>query len=67
MCSPRLRRVDRAHHAPQGFGECFGFAFLRQGNIRRVTDGLAVLAAWVMFGVLLAALAFVVLRGGERR
>jgi hypothetical protein len=32
-----------------------------------VTDGLAVLAAWVMFGVLLAALAFVVLRGGERR
>jgi hypothetical protein len=32
-----------------------------------VTDGLAVLAAWVMFGVLLLALATVILRGGGRR
>jgi hypothetical protein len=31
-----------------------------------VTDGLAVLAAWVIFGVLLVVLAFVILRGGER-
>jgi hypothetical protein len=29
-----------------------------------VTDGLAVLAAWLMFAVLLVALATVVLRGG---
>jgi hypothetical protein len=28
-----------------------------------MTDGLAVLAAWCEFGVLLAVLAFVVLRG----
>jgi hypothetical protein len=32
-----------------------------------VTDGLAVLAAWVMFGLLLLALATVILRGGGRR
>jgi hypothetical protein len=33
------------------------------GRLPGVTDGLAVLAAWVMFGVLLLALATVVLRG----
>jgi len=43
------------------------FCFSSAGQICDVTDGLAVLAAWVMFGLLLAALAFVVLRGGERR
>jgi hypothetical protein len=33
-----------------------------------VTDGLVVLAAWVMFGVLLLALAAVILRhGGDSR
>jgi hypothetical protein len=33
------------------------------GRLPGVTDGLAVLAAWVMFGLLLVALATVVLRG----
>jgi hypothetical protein len=33
-----------------------------------VTDGLAVLAAWLMFGAVLLALAIVVLRGhGDRQ
>lgn len=32
-----------------------------------VTGGLVVLAAWLMFGVLLAALAFVVLHGGRKQ
>jgi hypothetical protein len=32
-----------------------------------VTDGLAVLAAWLIFAVLLAALVTVVLRGGQGR
>ena len=32
-----------------------------------MTDGLAVLAGWVMFAVLLVALATVVLRGGEKK
>jgi hypothetical protein len=32
-----------------------------------VTDGLAVLVAWVMFLIVLAALAFVVLRGGAKQ
>jgi hypothetical protein len=31
-----------------------------------VTDGLAVLAAWVMFAALVVALAFVVLHGGPK-
>jgi hypothetical protein len=31
-----------------------------------VTDGLAILAAWVMFGLLLAALVVVVLTGGPK-
>jgi hypothetical protein len=31
-----------------------------------VTDGLAILAAWLMFGAALAALAFVVLTGGPK-
>jgi hypothetical protein len=31
-----------------------------------MTDGLAVLAAWCEFGLLLACLAFVVLRGDRR-
>jgi hypothetical protein len=31
-----------------------------------VTDGLVVLVAWVMFGLLLVALSFVILRGGDR-
>ncbi len=31
-----------------------------------MTDGLAVLAAWLMFAALLVALAVVVLRGGEQ-
>jgi hypothetical protein len=30
-----------------------------------MTDGLAVFAAWAMFVILLALLAFVVLRGGR--
>jgi hypothetical protein len=33
------------------------------GRLPSVTDGLAVLAAWVMFGLLLLALATVILRG----
>ena len=33
---------------------------------RAVTDGLAILTAWVMFGLLLAALAVVVLTGGPK-
>jgi hypothetical protein len=32
-----------------------------------VTDGLAVLAAWAVFGLLLIALASVILRGGSGR
>jgi hypothetical protein len=32
-----------------------------------MNDGLAVLAAWSMFLALLAALTFVVLRGGRQR
>jgi hypothetical protein len=32
-----------------------------------MTDGLAVLAAWVMFAVLVVALVTVVLRGGAGR
>jgi hypothetical protein len=32
-----------------------------------VTDGLAVLAAWIMFGLLLLVLSVVVLRGGGDR
>jgi hypothetical protein len=32
-----------------------------------VTDGLAILAAWVMYGLLLGVLAFVILRGGRER
>ncbi len=32
-----------------------------------MTDGLVLLAAWGMFVVVLAALAFVILRGGSRR
>jgi hypothetical protein len=32
-----------------------------------VTDGLAVLAAWVMFLAVLVTMAFVVLRGGAKR
>jgi hypothetical protein len=32
-----------------------------------VNNGLAVLVAWVMFLILLAALAFVILRGGVKR
>jgi hypothetical protein len=39
--------------------------FVQQGAV--VTDGLVILAAWVMFAVLLAALVTVVLRGGPRR
>jgi hypothetical protein len=35
------------------------------GHSARVTDGLAVLAAWLMFGLLLLALVTVVLRGGR--
>jgi hypothetical protein len=31
-----------------------------------VTDGLVVLAAWVMFGLLVSALAFVILHGGPK-
>jgi hypothetical protein len=31
-----------------------------------VTDGLAILAAWLMFGALLVALAAVVLTGGPK-
>ena len=31
-----------------------------------VTDGLAILAAWLMFGVLLVALAAVILTGGPK-
>jgi hypothetical protein len=31
-----------------------------------VTDGLAILAAWLMFGALLIALAVVVLTGGAK-
>jgi hypothetical protein len=34
------------------------------GNAGPVTDGLVVLAGWVMFGLLLLALGVVVLRGG---
>jgi hypothetical protein len=32
-----------------------------------VNDGLAVLVAWVIFLMLLAALAFVILRGGVKQ
>jgi hypothetical protein len=32
-----------------------------------VTDGLVVLAAWFMFGLLLLALAAVILRGSDRQ
>jgi hypothetical protein len=32
-----------------------------------VTDGLPLLLAWIEFGLLLGALAFVVLRGGVER
>jgi hypothetical protein len=32
-----------------------------------VTDGLAVVAAWLMFGLLLLALCAVILRGGGRQ
>jgi hypothetical protein len=31
------------------------------------TDGLAILAAWLMFGVLVLVLAFVVLHGGRKQ
>ena len=31
-----------------------------------MTDGLAILAAWLMFGALLAALATVILTGGPK-
>jgi hypothetical protein len=31
------------------------------------TDGLVILAAWLMFAVLLGVLAFVILHGGPRR
>jgi hypothetical protein len=36
------------------------------GKAATVTDGLAILAAWVVFLVLLAVLGFVVLRGDRR-
>jgi hypothetical protein len=44
---------------------CF---LLRAGRLLGVTDGLALLAAWVMFGLLVLALATVILRGkGESK
>jgi hypothetical protein len=36
------------------------------GNAIVVTDGLAALGAWAMYGALVFALAFVILRGGNR-
>jgi hypothetical protein len=32
-----------------------------------VTDGLAILAAWIIFAFLLALLSFVILRGGKKQ
>jgi hypothetical protein len=31
------------------------------------TDGLAILAAWLMFGLLVVALVFVILHGGPKQ
>jgi len=39
----------------------------RGGTLRAVTDGLAILAAWIEFGLVVGALAFVVLRDGTER
>jgi len=50
------RRVTRA-----------GRAEVRFAAGRRMTDGLAILAAWAMFGLLVAVLVFVVLHGGRKQ
>jgi len=44
-----------------------GFGADLCGDTTGVTDGLAVLIGWVEFGLLLSALAFVLLRGGVER
>lgn len=37
-----------------------------RGYVWAVTDGLAILAAWVMYAALVLALAFVILHGGPK-
>lgn len=64
------RRLRFAHSTCEGFGfrDTPSTMYLLPGSkssrVLLLTDGLVVLAAWLMFAALLVALAVVVLRGG---